>query len=48
MMYSSEALIEDIEIDKQVALSCLQRPAYQRYANDSSFKLGDSDLKTSL
>jgi len=48
MTYSSEALIEDIEIDKQVALNCLQRPAYQKYANDPPFKLGDSDLKTSL
>lgn len=45
---SREALIEDIEVDKQVALNCLQRPAYQRYVNDPAFALGGSDPRTSL
>lgn len=48
MTDASEALIEDIEVDKQVALNCLQRPAYQRYVNDPAFALGGSDPRTSL
>ncbi|KAF8803851.1 riboflavin kinase [Phlegmacium glaucopus] len=38
---SREALIEDIEIDKQVALNCLQRPEYQKYTKEPSFVLAD-------
>ncbi|KAH9482601.1 Riboflavin kinase [Psilocybe cubensis] len=45
---SREALIEDIEIDKQVALNCLQRPAYQIYANDSHFQIPESEFKASM
>jgi riboflavin kinase len=45
---SRETLIADIEVDKQVALNCLQRPAYQKYAKDPHFNLGDSALKTNL
>ncbi|PPQ77694.1 hypothetical protein CVT25_011129 [Psilocybe cyanescens] len=44
---SREALIEDIEIDKQVALNCLQRPAYQVYAKDSHFQ-HQEELKASM
>jgi len=36
---SREALIEDIEIDKQVALNCLQRQEYQKYTTDPHFVL---------
>lgn len=36
---SREALIEDIEVDKRVALNCLERPRYQAYANDPHFSL---------
>ncbi|EAU84556.2 riboflavin kinase [Coprinopsis cinerea okayama7 len=36
---SREALIEDIEFDKRVALNCLQRPAYQEYSKDPFFVL---------
>jgi len=35
---SREALIADIETDKRVALNCLERPGYQKYAQDSHFK----------
>ncbi|KAF8974612.1 riboflavin kinase [Flammula alnicola] len=45
---SREALIEDIEIDKRVALNCLQRPGYQKYEKDGHFKLADSELKASM
>ncbi|KIM45840.1 hypothetical protein M413DRAFT_23658 [Hebeloma cylindrosporum] len=45
---SREALIEDIEVDKQVALNCLQRPAYQRYVNEPAFALGGSDPRKPL
>lgn len=31
---SREALIEDIEMDKQVALNSLQRPLWQDYGRD--------------
>ena len=34
-----EALIEDINTDKQVALSSLARPAYWKYAKDPAFRL---------
>ncbi|KAL5488139.1 FMN1 [Sanghuangporus weigelae] len=34
---SREALIDDIETDKQVAIRSLARPAYVKYANDSLF-----------
>jgi len=34
---SREALIEDIEIDKQVALNCLQRQEYQKYTTEPHF-----------
>jgi hypothetical protein len=34
-----EALVEDIEIDKQVALNCLQRQEYQKYTTDPHFVL---------
>jgi len=36
---SREALVEDIEIDKQVALNCLQRQEYQKYTTDPHFVL---------
>jgi len=36
---TKEALIEDIETDKRVALNCLERPGYQKYAIDSRFRL---------
>jgi len=36
---SKEALIEDIETDKRVALNSLKRPGYQKYATDSRFSL---------
>ena len=32
-----EALIEDIETDKRVALKSLTRPAYQKFAHDERF-----------
>ncbi|OCH93550.1 riboflavin kinase [Obba rivulosa] len=35
---SREALIEDIETDKRVALSSLARPAYERFKEDPLFK----------
>lgn len=35
---SKEALIEDIEMDKRVALNCLARPAYEKYRNDPLFQ----------
>ncbi|TFK27053.1 riboflavin kinase [Coprinopsis marcescibilis] len=35
---SREALIDDIEFDKRVALNCLQRPAYQSYSKDPFFE----------
>lgn len=37
--YSSppEALIEDIETDKRVALKSLARPAYERFKSDAIF-----------
>ena len=34
-----EALIEDINTDKQVALDSLARPAYWKYAKDPAFRL---------
>ncbi|KAI0688556.1 riboflavin kinase [Cytidiella melzeri] len=34
---SREALIEDIEMDKRVALNCLARPEYEKYKQDSVF-----------
>ncbi|KXN87896.1 Riboflavin kinase [Leucoagaricus sp. SymC.cos] len=34
-----EALIDDIETDKRVALRCLERPGYQKYAKDDHFRL---------
>jgi len=33
-----EALIEDINTDKQVALNSLTRPAYREYAKDLAFQ----------
>lgn len=33
-----EALIDDIEIDKQVSLRSLSRPDYAKYAEDMFFK----------
>ncbi|THH17606.1 hypothetical protein EW146_g3234 [Bondarzewia mesenterica] len=36
---SREALIEDIEIDKRVALKSLARPAYEAFALDPHFRL---------
>ena len=33
-----EALIEDINTDKQVALNSLARPAYREYAKDLAFQ----------
>jgi riboflavin kinase len=37
---SREALIDDIEFDKQVAINCLKRPAYQIFAKDAFFSVG--------
>jgi riboflavin kinase len=34
-----EALIEDIEVDKRVALNSLQRPQYEKYREDPHFDL---------
>jgi riboflavin kinase len=34
-----EGLIEDIEIDRRVALNCLKRPEYEKYARDPHFTL---------
>ncbi|KAF9040627.1 riboflavin kinase [Panaeolus papilionaceus] len=39
-----EALIEDIETDKRVALNCLQRPGYQKYARDRHFVAVEANL----
>ncbi|TFK43181.1 riboflavin kinase [Crucibulum laeve] len=36
---SREALIDDIEMDKRVAISSLDRLGYQKYAKDSYFSL---------
>ena len=36
----AEALIEDIEMDKRVAINSLDRPEYRQYASDPHFKLG--------
>lgn len=44
----SEALIEDIETDKKVALNCLQRPGYQKYANEAVFQQPSSEVKASM
>jgi len=33
----SEALIEDIETDKRVALKSLTRPTYQKFSHDEHF-----------
>ncbi|RDB23238.1 Riboflavin kinase [Hypsizygus marmoreus] len=40
---SREALIDDIDIDKKVALNSLNRPAYRRYANDAHFNLDSTN-----
>ncbi|KAF9563715.1 riboflavin kinase [Agrocybe pediades] len=45
---SREALIEDINVDKEVALNCLQRPEYQKYAADAYFEHSESDLKANM
>lgn len=37
-----EALIEDIETDKKVALRCLARPEYQKFKLDPSFDVVQS------
>ena len=34
-----EALIEDIETDKRVALNCLERLEYEKYSRDSFFNI---------
>lgn len=34
---TTEGLINDIDTDKRVALRSLERPGYQRYAQDSHF-----------
>lgn len=39
LFFLSEALIEDIEVDKRVALNCLNRPEYEKYARDPHFTL---------
>ncbi|PPQ69387.1 hypothetical protein CVT24_001656 [Panaeolus cyanescens] len=39
-----EALIEDIETDKKVALNCLERPGYQKYKRDPQFVLIEPNL----
>ena len=39
-----EALIEDIETDKRVALNSLDRPDYQRFARDAHFELHQLDF----
>ncbi|CAA7260192.1 unnamed protein product [Cyclocybe aegerita] len=45
---SREALIEDIEVDKCVALNCLERLGYKLYAKDSHFRLGASETKSNM
>ncbi|KAF6762564.1 riboflavin kinase [Ephemerocybe angulata] len=37
---SREALIDDIEFDKRVALNCLERPEYRKYEQDPYFTGG--------
>jgi riboflavin kinase len=37
--FPAEALIEDIETDKRVALNSLDRPEYQKFAKDAHFDL---------
>jgi riboflavin kinase len=36
-MFSLDALIEDIETDKRVALNSLERAGYQTFADDPFF-----------
>jgi len=43
-----EALIDDIEVDKQVALNCLQRPEYKKYAGDPHFDLTGTEVRASM
>ncbi|KAF5331553.1 hypothetical protein D9611_007627 [Ephemerocybe angulata] len=40
---SREALIDDIEFDKRVALNCLERPEYRKYEQDPYFTGGVPD-----
>ncbi|KAJ3509269.1 hypothetical protein NLJ89_g5313 [Agrocybe chaxingu] len=44
----TEALIEDIEVDKRVALNCLERPGYNLYAKDSHFRLEVLEPKSNV
>jgi riboflavin kinase len=37
MSFTTEALIDDIDTDKRVALNCLKRPAYKSFECDSHF-----------
>lgn len=34
----AEALIDDIEMDKRVALNCLARPGYEKYKEHELFQ----------
>ncbi|KAF8076142.1 riboflavin kinase [Lyophyllum atratum] len=38
---SREALIDDINTDKRVALNSLNRPEYQKFARDAHFEVGE-------
>jgi hypothetical protein len=40
-LFPVEALIEDIEMDKRVALNSLNRSEYQKFARDTHFELHD-------
>ncbi|KAH8113399.1 riboflavin kinase [Phellopilus nigrolimitatus] len=45
---SREALIDDIETDKKVAIRSLARPTYARYASDSLFDSSNSDFEPEI
>ncbi|TFK76148.1 riboflavin kinase [Pluteus cervinus] len=42
---SREALVEDIETDKKVALNSLNRPEYQKFMQDGHFNLPSTRMK---
>jgi riboflavin kinase len=41
-LFLAEALIEDIEVDKRVALNSLDRLGYKKYASDAHFEFSPS------
>lgn len=36
-----DALVEDIETDKRVALNCLTRPEYEKFKHDPVFQTAE-------